>query len=78
MKGILTLFVLNAFSLSQEEFDDEDDWNPSKAAGVCLMLLATCATNDIVNHVLPFIYQSINSPDWKLRDAAVMAFGNTI
>jgi len=76
-KGAVSYLVpilLNCLT-QQEEFDDEDDWNPSKAAGVCLMLLATCATNDIVNHVLPFIHQSISSHDWKLRDAAVMAFG---
>jgi importin subunit beta-1 len=24
----------------QEEFDDEDEWNPCKAAGVCLMLVS--------------------------------------
>lgn len=39
----------------QEEFDDEDDWNPNKAAGVCLMLMASCCENDIVEHVLPFV-----------------------
>ena len=39
------------------------------------MLLATCATNDIVNYVLPFIQKSISSANWKERDAAVMAFG---
>ena len=38
----------------QEEYDD-DDWNPCKAAGVCLMLLATCCENDVVQHVLPFV-----------------------
>ena len=42
----------------QEEYDDEDDWNPSKAAGVCLMLLANCTCNDIVQHVLPFVQVS--------------------
>ncbi|CAH1388967.1 unnamed protein product [Nezara viridula] len=62
----------------QEEFDDEDDWNPSKAAGVCLMLLATCCEEDIVPHVLPFVQQNIKSPDWRYRDAAVMAFGSIL
>ena len=38
----------------QDEYDDEDDWNPCKAAGVCLMLLATCCEDDILPHVLPF------------------------
>ena len=50
----------------QEEYDDEDDWNPSKAAGVCLMLLANCTCNDIVQHVLPFVQVSeAKKPDAK-------------
>lgn len=62
----------------QEEVDDEDDWNPSKSAGVCLMLLATCCENEIVDHVLPFIKQNIKSPNWRFRDAALMVFGSIL
>lgn len=62
----------------QDESDDEDDWNPCKAAGVCLMLMATCCEDSIVPHVLPFVEENIKSPDWKLRDAAVMAFGSIL
>jgi hypothetical protein len=43
----------------QEEYDDEDDWNPCKAAGVCLMLLANCCEDVIVPHVLPFVKENI-------------------
>lgn len=39
------------------------------------MLLATCCEDDIVPHVLPFVTQNINLPDWNKRDAAIMAFG---
>lgn len=39
------------------------------------MLLATCCEDDIVPHVLPFIKEHIKNPDWRYRDAAVMAFG---
>jgi len=62
----------------QEEFDDDDDWNPCKAAGVCLMLMATCCENDVIPHVLPFVQNNIVSTDWKLRDAAAMAFGSIL
>ncbi|KAK7872302.1 hypothetical protein R5R35_002759 [Gryllus longicercus] len=62
----------------QEEYDDEDDWNPSKAAGVCLMLLATCCEDDIVPFVLPFVKDNIKSADWRYRDAALMAFGSIL
>jgi hypothetical protein len=51
----------------QEEFDDEDDWNPYKAAGVCMMLLATCCEDDIVPHVLPFVKDNIKHADWRHR-----------
>ena len=59
----------------QEEYDDEDDWNPCKAAGVCLMLLAQCCENDVIPFVTDFIMANIKDPEWKNRDAAVMAFG---
>ncbi|KAK2547713.1 Importin subunit beta-1 [Acropora cervicornis] len=58
----------------QEDFDDEDDWNPCKAAGVCLMLLAQCCENDVLQYVIDFITANIEREDWKSRDAAVMAF----
>ena len=47
--------LLQQILTKQEEYDDEDDWNPCKAAGVCLMLLAQCCEDDIVPHVLPFV-----------------------
>lgn len=62
----------------QEELDDDDDWNPSKAAGVCLMLLATCCEDEIVPHVLPFIKDNIKSENWRYRDASLMAFGSIL
>lgn len=62
----------------QDENDDEDDWNPCKAAGVCLMLLSSCCEDAIINHIVPFVQQNINSSDWRKRDAAVMAFGTML
>lgn len=62
----------------QDENDDEDTWSPSKAASVCLMLLATCCEDEIVPHVFPFIKDNIVSPNWRFRDAAVMAFGSIL
>lgn len=59
----------------QEDYDDDDDWNPCKAAGVCLSLMASCCENDTVPLVLPFVAQHLQNIDWKFRDAAVMALG---
>lgn len=62
----------------QEETDDDDDWNPCKAAGVCLMLLANCAENMIIEHVFPFVNNNIRDANWCRREAAVMAFGSIL
>lgn len=76
-KGALQYLIpiLTQALTRQEELDDDDEWNPCKAAGVCLMLMATCCEDDVVAHVLPFVKDNISSPDWRFRDAAVMAFG---
>lgn len=62
----------------QEEYDDDDDWNPCKAASVCLMILASCCEEDIVPFVLPFVKEHIKSPNWRFRDAALMSFGSIL
>jgi len=79
-KGALQFLVpeLMVRLTKQDEFDDEDDWNPCKAAGVCMMLLASCCENDIVPHVLPFVKDNIKHQDWNHRDAALMSFGSIL
>ncbi|RZF44291.1 hypothetical protein LSTR_LSTR006841 [Laodelphax striatellus] len=62
----------------QDEFESEDDWNPNKAAGVCLILLAQCCEDSIVPYVLPFVKANIKNNDWRYRDAALMAFGSIL
>lgn len=80
VKGALPYLVpiLLLTLTKQEEYDDEDDWNPCKAAGVCLSLMASCCENDIVPQVLPFVDQHLQNSDWKFRDAAVMALGSIL
>nr|XP_061829896.1 importin subunit beta-1 isoform X1 [Nerophis lumbriciformis] len=79
-KGALQYLVpiLTQTLIKQDENDDDDDWNPCKAAGVCLMLLSTCCEDDVVPHILPFINDNIKHPDWRYRDASVMAFGSIL
>ncbi|XP_050670015.1 importin subunit beta-1 isoform X2 [Leptidea sinapis] len=62
----------------QDDTDDELEWNPSKAASVCLMLLSNCCEDEIVPHVLPFIQGNIKSDNWRYREAALMAFGSIL
>uniref|UniRef100_A0A5S6Q6N0 Importin N-terminal domain-containing protein n=1 Tax=Trichuris muris TaxID=70415 RepID=A0A5S6Q6N0_TRIMR len=62
----------------QEENDDEEEWVPSKAAGVCVMLLAQCVGDDVVRLTLPFIASNYQDKDWRRREAALMAFGSIL
>jgi len=59
----------------QDDADDEDEWTPAKAAGVCIMLMSQCIGEDVLAQSLSFITGNIVSADWRFRDAAVMAFG---
>nr|CAB3260072.1 importin subunit beta-1-like [Phallusia mammillata] len=79
-KGALQYLIpiLTSILARQEELDDEDDWNPSKAAGVCLMLLTTLCEDDVLPLVVPFVTEHITNTDWRFRDAAVMAFGSIL
>uniref|UniRef100_A0AC34RF88 Importin N-terminal domain-containing protein n=1 Tax=Panagrolaimus sp. JU765 TaxID=591449 RepID=A0AC34RF88_9BILA len=63
---------------TQEDNDDEDEWVPAKAAGVCIMLLAQCTNDEIVPLVLPFVQEHFGSADWHYREAAIMAFGSIL
>ncbi|KJH53219.1 HEAT repeat protein [Dictyocaulus viviparus] len=61
----------------QEEGDDDDDWTPSKAAGVCIMLMAQCVGDTILDSVMPFLKHFSNT-NWKYKEAAIMAFGSIL
>ena len=78
MCTVQTYILQTPLTPPQEEYDDEDDWNPCKAAGVCLSLMASCCENDIVPRVLPFVDQHLQNTDWKFRDASVMALGTCV
>lgn len=62
----------------QEEDPEDDDWIPAKAASVCIMLLAQCCKDSIIEPTLPFISSNFSNADWHYREAAVMAFGSIL
>ncbi|KAI8618910.1 karyopherin Kap95 [Chytriomyces sp. MP71] len=68
------LFLLT----KKDEDEDEDEWNISMAAATCLSLLAAVLEDEIVALVLPWVQGNLQSPDWKFREAAVMAFGSIL
>ena len=46
----------------------------SKAAAICMSLLAQVLKNDIVPLTFPFIKTNIGNPNWRNKEAATMAF----
>jgi len=65
--------------MQQEELQDDDTWNKATAAGTCLDLLAECAPNQILKHVIPFVEKNIaDETNWRAREAAIMAFGSIL
>uniref|UniRef100_A0A7S2R3W5 Importin N-terminal domain-containing protein n=1 Tax=Rhizochromulina marina TaxID=1034831 RepID=A0A7S2R3W5_9STRA len=62
----------------QEEDADADDWNLPNAAAVCLGPIAQTIGDEITELTMPFITSNIQNPDWRLREAATMAFGQIL
>ena len=70
-------------STGDEDGDALEEWTPAMAASTCLGLMAECCRDEIVtgrsNQVLVrFVEQNIDHPEWRRREAAIMAFGSVI
>jgi importin subunit beta-1 len=61
-----------------DDDDDENSWNIAKAGTVCLNRVALAVREVAISHVMPFIEKNIANPDWKFRNAAILAFGNIL
>lgn len=65
---------------SASDDDQDDEWNPSMAASTCVGLLSECVKDCIVDSgiVMTFVEHNITSADWRMREAAVMAYGSVM
>ncbi|CAN0566526.1 unnamed protein product, partial [Ectocarpus sp. 12 AP-2014] len=45
------------------------------AGATCLRLIAQLVDDDVVDQMVPFVTENIQSANWRQREAAVMAFG---
>lgn len=62
-------------TLSKQSEDEDDSWNIARAGAACLEAIAQTISDSIVPLVLPFVTSNINSSNWRLKEAAIMAFG---
>uniref|UniRef100_A0A6U3SM86 Importin N-terminal domain-containing protein n=1 Tax=Ditylum brightwellii TaxID=49249 RepID=A0A6U3SM86_9STRA len=57
---------------------DEDTWNLSMAGATCLSLVANTVEDLVVPVIMPFVQSNIQSDNWRLREAAIMAFSSVL
>lgn len=67
--------VLLELLTKQDEDAGDDEYNISRAAYQCLQLYSACVGGLVIQHVLAFVEQNLRHENWRLRDAAVSAFG---
>ena len=67
--------VLLIAMTQQEEDQDADTFNKSTEAAVCLQSIASTINEEILETVIPWVRSNISQPNWRLREASVMAFG---
>lgn len=70
--------VLLTLLTKQNSDPEDDDWSVAMAAGSCLQLFATTTGQYVVEPTLNFFAANIELPEWRNREAAVMAFGSIL
>ncbi len=66
--------MLEMMTKQEEDQNSDDTWNISLAAAMCLGLIARTIGDSAVDLTVPFITANIGQENWRLKEAAVMAF----
>jgi len=65
--------------LTKQDPDSEDDeWNVSHAAATCISYAAFCVGVKIIPPILQLFQTNVMNSDWRVRDAATIAFGSIL
>jgi len=68
--------LLTEMLTRQQSEEDDDTWTIASAAGSCLGLVAQVVGDQCVDLVLSFVQANFENPDWKFREAAILAYGS--
>lgn len=71
----LVPLLLQCMTKQEENNDDDDAWNIAMSAASCLESVAQTIRDKIIEMVIPFVTMNISSAEWRLKEAAIMAFG---
>jgi importin subunit beta-1 len=67
--------LLETLAKQDEEADSEDEhYDVSMAGAMCLSLVAQTVEDLVVPVIMPFVTTNIQNENWRLREAATMAF----
>lgn len=73
----LTGILLEKIQIFDENSDDSE-WNMHKACGSVLGNIALLIRDQVVNLIIPYISENLNSANWKLRRSAALVFGSIL
>jgi len=62
----------------QDPESEDDEWNVSHAAATCISFAAGCVRDKIIPPILKLFEASVMNPEWRVRDAATIAFGSIL
>ncbi|CAK4084837.1 unnamed protein product [Aphanomyces euteiches] len=74
----LVPMLLNTLTQQDEDQFEDDTWNLSMAGATTLTLAAQVVEDAIVQPVMQFVTSNIQSPNWRQKEAAIMAFGSIL
>ena len=70
----LVPLLLEKLTHQDEEIEDDMATSLNQVAAACLETMSATVENDIVRCVVPFVEANINSDNWRMRGAAIVAF----
>jgi importin subunit beta-1 len=62
-------------NIGNEDFDEDQEWGTSVAAGCCLNLVSHVARDLVIEPITNFVAEKIQSKDWRHRYCGIIALG---
>jgi len=70
--------LVQTLTKQDEEVDDDQHWNLAMAGATCICLVANTVEDKVVDVIMPFVLQHIKNTEWRMREAATMAFSSIL